>query len=91
MEELGEGLKERKGMATPYEEKYQLTGLLKDPMDTAIYMGSCMAPTTYVSEECLIWHQREGRHLVLWRLFVPVKKDARGVRPEWVGGCRITL
>ena len=60
-------------------------------MDTVIYMGGSMAPTVYVSEECLIWHQREGRHLVLWRLIVPVKEEARGVRPEWVGICRVTL
>ena len=76
-------------MATPYEEQYQLTRLLRDPMDTVVYMGGSMAPTVYVSEECLIWHQREGRHLVLWRLIV--KEDSRGVRPELVGGCRIIL
>jgi hypothetical protein len=45
-----------------------------------------MAPTTYVAEECLIWHQWEGRHFVLWRLDAPAKGDARGVSQEWVGG-----
>jgi hypothetical protein len=34
MEELGEGLKELKGTATPKEEQqYQLTGPIKSPRD----------------------------------------------------------
>jgi hypothetical protein len=34
MEELGEGLKELKGIATPLEEQqYQLTGALRAPWD----------------------------------------------------------
>jgi hypothetical protein len=31
MEELGEGLKEQKGVAIPYKEQYQLTGPLRAP------------------------------------------------------------
>ena len=34
--------------------------------------------TTYVAENCLIWYQWEGRHLVLWRLDAPEKRDASG-------------
>jgi hypothetical protein len=45
-----------------------------------------MVPAIYVVEDCLIWHQWEGRYLVLWKLDVPEKGDARGVRWEWVGG-----
>jgi hypothetical protein len=30
-----------------------------------------MAPTTYVAEDELIWHQWEGRPLVQWRLNAP--------------------
>jgi hypothetical protein len=37
-----------------------------------------MAPTTYVAEDCLIYHQWEGIHLVLWRLDAPEKGDDRG-------------
>ena len=33
VEELGEGLKEMKVIAAPYEEQYQLTGPWRDPMD----------------------------------------------------------
>ena len=38
-----------------------------------------MDPSTYVAEDFLIWHQWEGRSLVLWRLVAPVKGDPRGV------------
>jgi hypothetical protein len=48
-------------------------------------------PDTYVAEDCLIWHQWEERHLVLWKLNAPVKEDARRVRQEWVGGWGHTL
>jgi hypothetical protein len=44
-----------------------------------------MAPTKYVAEDDLIWHQWEGKLLVLWRLDAPEKGDARGVRQEWIG------
>jgi hypothetical protein len=46
-------------------------------------MDLSMAPNKYVAEYCLIWHQWEGSHLVLWRLDVPEKGDARRVRWEW--------
>jgi hypothetical protein len=32
-----------------------------------MYMGLSMALDTYVAEKCLVWHQWEVRHLVLWR------------------------
>jgi hypothetical protein len=31
-------------------------------------MEGLMAPAVHVVEDGLIWHQWEGRHLVLWRL-----------------------
>jgi hypothetical protein len=34
-------------------------------------MEGSMAPATYVADDCLIWHQWEGMHLVLWRLDAP--------------------
>jgi hypothetical protein len=40
-------------------------------------MGGFIAPTTYVAENCLIWHPG---CLVLWRLVAQTKGDARGVR-----------
>ena len=58
MEELGKGLKELKGIATPYEEQYQLTRLPKAPRDEItnqrVYMEGSMAPATYVADDCLI-------------------------------------
>jgi hypothetical protein len=46
-----------------------------------------MALATYVGEDCLIWHQWEGRHLVLLRLDAPEKGHARQVKWSWwVGG-----
>ena len=36
-----------------------------------IHMEGPMAPDTYVAEDCLIWHQWEGRLLVLWRIDAP--------------------
>ena len=37
-------------------------------------MGWSMDPTTYVAEDGLIWHQWEGRRLVLWKLDTPEKR-----------------
>jgi hypothetical protein len=45
-----------------------------------------MAFTIYAAEDCLIWHQWEGRPLVLWRLVAPLNGDAGRVSGEWVGG-----
>ena len=42
-----------------------------------------MGPTAYVAEDGLMWHQWEGRCLVLWRPFALGKGDARGVS-EWL-------
>jgi hypothetical protein len=61
-----------------------------------------MASTTDIAEDCLIWHQWEGRCLLLCRLVTPVKGSAGGTRlgrwgntlleakrrGERVGGCR---
>jgi hypothetical protein len=42
-----------------------------------------MAPDTYVQEDGLIWHQWEGKSLVLWRFDAPTWENARVVRQEW--------
>jgi len=39
-----------------------------------------VTPDIYVAEDCLVWPQWEGMHLVLWRLDAPEKGDAREVR-----------
>jgi hypothetical protein len=70
MEDLEEGLKELKGFATLEEEQqYQPTRpprALKDSTtNQRIHMDRSMAPAAYIAEDCLIWHQREGRPLVL--------------------------
>jgi hypothetical protein len=46
-------------------------------------MGRSVDPDTCVAELCFISHQLEGVHLVLWRLDVPDKGDAREVRWIW--------
>ena len=53
--------------------------------------GQFNGSARYVSEDHLIWHQWEGRCLVLWRLHSPKKGNARGVRQKWVGGWGSTL
>jgi hypothetical protein len=50
-----------------------------------------MAPTAYVAKYGLVGYQREEGSLVLCRLDVPVKGDARVGRHEWVGGWGNTL
>jgi hypothetical protein len=40
---------------------------------------------TYLAYDGLVWHQWEGRHLVLLKPVTAVKEDASGVRLEWVG------
>jgi len=50
-----------------------------------------MAPPTYVAEHCLICHQWEERHLVLWKPDTLEKGNARGVRQEWVVGWESTF
>jgi hypothetical protein len=50
-----------------------------------------MALATYVAEDCLIWHQWEGRSLVLWRLDAPAQGNARALVQEWMGGWVNTL
>jgi hypothetical protein len=48
--------------------------------------GLIHGSTTYVAEDCLMWHQWEGTHLVLWRLDAPENRGAREMRWEWVCG-----
>ena len=43
-----------------------------------------MGPTTFVPEDCLIWHQWERRVFVLWKLDSPEKRESKGVRCESV-------
>jgi hypothetical protein len=49
-------------------------------------MCRSVALATYVAEDCLIWHQWEGRrYLVLWRLDALEKEDVGVLRQRWVG------
>jgi hypothetical protein len=41
-----------------------------------------MAPAAYVAEDGLIWHQREGSPLVLWRLDDAAKGNGKELRCE---------
>jgi hypothetical protein len=86
MEEVGEGLKELKGVAT-HRRNNSINEL--DPSELPgtklpirVYMGQSMASAIYVAKDGLIWHQWEGRCLVLWRLDAPEKGDAREGRWE---------
>ena len=54
-------------------------------------MGWSVAPAKYVAEDCFVWPQLEGLGLVLWRLDTPEKRDATGVRWEWMGESGSTL
>ena len=71
MEELGERLKELKGLATPQEEQqYQPT---RSPqISQRVHMKGPMALATHIAEDYLIWYQWEGSPLVVWRLDDPV-------------------
>jgi len=70
MEELGEGLKELKGMATPPEEQqYQLTQTPQSSQRLSHQPESIhrlpVAPDTHVAEDCLVWPQWERMGLIL--------------------------
>jgi hypothetical protein len=74
--ELEEGLKEPKRIATPSEEQqYKLTRTPRVPRDSntnqKVHLEGPLAPAAYVAEECHIWHQWEGRPLVLCRFDDP--------------------
>lgn len=50
------------------------------------YTGESVFPTTYVSDDCLIWLQSEGILLALWRFDVPKKRNARAEGGSgWIG------
>jgi hypothetical protein len=78
-EEPNGGIRERlKGFATYRKNKInQLDPLpscpelpgIKPP--TRVHMEGPMVPAAYVPEDCLIWHQWDGRPLVLWRFDAP--------------------
>jgi hypothetical protein len=61
------------GITTPQEkQQYQLTGPPRAPRDETtnqrVYMDGSMAPAMSIAKDSLIWHQWEGKCLVLWRL-----------------------
>jgi hypothetical protein len=62
MEELGEGLKELKGFATP--KQIQPTRPPRSPRDKTthqkVHMEGPMTPSAYAAEDWLIWYQWEG-------------------------------
>ena len=86
MEELEEGLKELKGIVIPQKKKKTTVSTNRTPEN---YWGLNHQPKsihgplhgsreTYLVEDCLFWHQWEGRSLDLWRLDAPKKGDASG-------------
>lgn len=89
-EELVERLKEPKGIGTQYEgQQYQLclpfrgSGTLPQ---TKVYTwarpcGVCYIDSRkYGEKNCLICHLWDGRQMVLWKLDIPEKGDARGLK-----------
>jgi hypothetical protein len=58
MEEIGDRLKELKGIATPQTEQYQLIGPPRTPRNKftnqRVYMEGARSPDTYVAEHGLI-------------------------------------
>jgi len=69
-EGLGEGLKEMKGFATPQKNSTvnqpDPPELPKTKPPTKEYtLRGPMAPAAYVTEDGLVWHQWEGRSLIL--------------------------
>ena len=96
MKELGKELKKVKGFASPQvEQHYQPTrpprASTMQTTNQRVHMEGPMAPATYVAEDYLIWHQWEGRPLVLWRLDVPMWWDAKVARWDWMCRWRSTL
>jgi hypothetical protein len=85
MEELSRGLKELKNninqSAPPPPPELPGT---KPPTRECTWRDPWLQ--LHISEDGLIWHQWEGRPLVLWKLNVSVSENARAVRQEWVGG-----
>jgi hypothetical protein len=57
----------------------------KPPTKEYPTMEGPMAPAAYVAEDGLIWHQWEGKPLVLWRIDALAEGNSRAVRQEWVG------
>jgi len=53
------------GNCNPIGKKFRVVWLTRAPRDKTTrqedYMEASMAPDTYVTENCLIWHQCEGR------------------------------
>ena len=70
MEELGEGLKELKGMTTPKkDQQFQLTWTLGSSQRLShqpkSMKGWLEAPRIYVGEDFLVWLQMERMSLIL--------------------------
>jgi hypothetical protein len=70
MEELGEGLKELKGIATPLEEQqYKLTQtpskLPGTQLPTIEHIWAGLTPGTYAAEDCSVWPQWERIYLII--------------------------
>ena len=88
MEQLGEGLKELNGIATPQEEQqYQLKGRPQIPRDKTtnqrVHMEGPMALVAYVEEDGFIQHQQEGILLILLRFNALALGKSRSLRQEW--------
>ena len=88
---VGEGTEGAEGICSPMEgatvSTSQTPGAPRDwTTNQRVHMEGSMAPVTYVAEDGLVWHQWEGRPLLLWRLNAPAQGNARVVMWEWVDG-----
>ena len=67
-EELGKGLMEMKGIATPQEKKRQLTGSLRAPRDKIthlrVYIKGLLTPATYVFIVHILYLESMGEDAV---------------------------
>ena len=54
-------------------------------------MGWFLPPGTWVEEDWLVWPQWQRKHLILWKLDNPRKRDASRSEVGWVGRWWSTL
>jgi hypothetical protein len=62
----------------------ELKGSIGETIWTNQYLPWLVCLVAYVAEDGLVSHQWEKRPLVLWRFYVPVQRNARARKWEWV-------
>jgi len=86
MEELEKRLKKLKGFATHRKNNnINQPDPPELPGTNPTTKEGPMAPAAHVAEGSLIWHQWEGRPLVLWRVDAPRLGNARAGVGGWMG------